>query len=355
MKAENRSCFECATRNPTWISLTYGIYLCLECSGEHRRKGVHLSFVRSVELDKFSIDQIVQMAAGGNGKAAAYFKQHGMGKVCGKQVDYTSKTAMRYRQQLEKEAHAVCDQYSVACKGSAAAAHVVADPVDQEAEKTTPPAAATNTKAVAGLPSVVKAQSAPKASTPTTVIIRKAGAEVAAAQVHHAPTEDLDAAMLSAASLKPASSSVARPTKAKEMDFEFDWDDLEAEANKPAPKAAPAPAAVTAPSRATPKSITVQSAAPARKADMSDKFVSAKHISSEDFFEKSDGETATERHDREVRYDKFTGSQAISSAAFFGDEGNKRNQNGNEVGNSASEIAQKGKDMFFEYLSKVRD
>ena len=117
-------------------------------------------------------------------------------------------------------------------QGSAAAAHVVADPVDQEAEKTTPPAAATNTKAVAGLPSVVKAQSAPKASAPTTVIIRKAGAEVAAAPVHHAPAEDLDAAMLSAASLKPASSSVARPTKAKEMDFEFDWDDLEAEARR---------------------------------------------------------------------------------------------------------------------------
>lgn len=28
------------SRNPTWISLTYAIYLCLECSGEHRRKAL---------------------------------------------------------------------------------------------------------------------------------------------------------------------------------------------------------------------------------------------------------------------------------------------------------------------------
>ena len=44
--ADEAHCFDCASplgREPPWVSVSYGVTLCLNCAGVHRSFGVHVS------------------------------------------------------------------------------------------------------------------------------------------------------------------------------------------------------------------------------------------------------------------------------------------------------------------------
>lgn len=96
----NNICCDCNDKNPQWASVSFGIFMCLECSGRHRALGVHISFVRSVTMDSWTEKQISMMKAGGNDKCNAFLSQHGVAKNTAIAIKYNSPPALLYRDRI---------------------------------------------------------------------------------------------------------------------------------------------------------------------------------------------------------------------------------------------------------------
>jgi len=70
----NKECADCGAKGPRWASASIGVFVCIKCSGIHRSLGTHISFVRSVTLDKWTPEQVKNMQEVGNAKAKEIYE-----------------------------------------------------------------------------------------------------------------------------------------------------------------------------------------------------------------------------------------------------------------------------------------
>jgi len=102
----NNICVECDKLNPQWISVTYAIWMCIECSGKHRSLGLHLSQVKSITMDKWSPKEIERVEMGGNRAMREFIDSHEstFDETWSLEEKYQSQLLALYRDKVTMEA-----------------------------------------------------------------------------------------------------------------------------------------------------------------------------------------------------------------------------------------------------------
>ncbi|KAK6090850.1 hypothetical protein P3W45_000095 [Vairimorpha bombi] len=97
---DNNRCLDCNIPNTQWTSVTYGIFLCLDCASIHRSLGVNTSFVKSVNMDGWGKKEYLFLKLGGNEKFKQVLKKY---DLLDKEINelYFEKSVKSYGERLK--------------------------------------------------------------------------------------------------------------------------------------------------------------------------------------------------------------------------------------------------------------
>ena len=75
----NDRCFDCSNYNPTWVDLTFAVFLCVECAKQHKLEFPNSQErIRSIEINDFAWNEISLLKVGGNDTFRHFLSMYGL-------------------------------------------------------------------------------------------------------------------------------------------------------------------------------------------------------------------------------------------------------------------------------------
>ena len=99
--AENLFCFDCKKEEALYASVSHGIFLCQDCADLHRTFGVHISFVKGVRDNSWTLKQLKIMRVGGNSAFRIYLSKYPFGPGDTEGI-YRSRATKAYRDMIKQ-------------------------------------------------------------------------------------------------------------------------------------------------------------------------------------------------------------------------------------------------------------